>query len=574
MTETLTVMTQPVDDIPVLLNSMKRLGLADLVDQHFRRHGNWQGLSPGQVLTGWLAYILSEGDHRLNRVQDWAARRLAVLHSALAAETRALDFSDDRLASGLNLLSDDTAWAAFAAALNQRTLRVYDLKRQRVRLDSTSASGYWAVTEDGLFQFGHSKDQRPDLAPVKVMLATLDPLGLPLVTQVVSGEKADDPLYIPAIDQVRRGVGQGGLLYIGDCKLMALATRAHLAAGDDYYLAPFAVTHLPQAAVDAYLEPVWAQQQALTPLYRLHPSEDPIKIAEGFECTAQLTATLADGRTVTWTERRLVVRSLAQAAAATTALHKRLAQAEMALQALNTPTQGRKPFADMPALQQAAEALVARYDVGGLLTLTYNETVHERHVRKDGARPAETRTERTLQLAVARDAAAIATAERRLGWRVYGTNQPAAELTLEQAVLAYRDEYLVERGFGRLKGRSLSLTPTYLADDDRATGLIRWLTVGLRVLTLLEGVVRRRLQETGAQLAGLYAGNPTRATARPSAESLLRAFKGLNLSVVTLADQTYRHMTPLSAVQHKILALLDYPVTIYTELTVNSANPP
>lgn len=574
MTETLTVMTQPVDDIPVLLNSMKRLGLADLVDQHFRRHGNWQGLSPGQVLTGWLAYILSEGDHRLNRVQDWAARRLAVLHSALAAETRALDFSDDRLASGLNLLSDDTAWAAFEAALNQRTLRVYDLKRQRVRLDSTSASGYWAVTEEGLFQFGHSKDQRPDLAQVKVMLATLDPLGLPLVTQVVSGEKADDPLYIPAIDQVRRGVGQGGLLYIGDCKLMALATRAHLAAGDDYYLAPFAVTHLPQAAVDAYLEPVRAQQQALTPLYRLHPSEGPIKIAEGFECTAQLTATLADGRTVTWTERRLVVRSLAQAAAATTALHKRLAQAEMALQALNTPTQGRKPFADMPALQQAAEALVARYDVGGLLTLTYNETVHERHVRKYGARPAETRTERTLQLAVARDAAAIATAERRLGWRVYGTNQPAAELTLEQAVLAYRDEYLVERGFGRLKGRSLSLTPMYLADDDRATGLIRWLTVGLRVLTLLEGVVRRRLQETGAQLAGLYAGNPTRATARPSAESLLRAFKGLNLSVVTLADQTYRHMTPLSAVQHKILALLDYPVTIYTELTVNSANPP
>ena len=42
---------------------------------------------------------------------------------------------------------------------------------------------------------------------VKVLLATL-PLGDPLVTQVVSGEKADDPLYIPAIDQVRTGVGR------------------------------------------------------------------------------------------------------------------------------------------------------------------------------------------------------------------------------------------------------------------------------------------------------------------------------------------------------------------------------
>ena len=179
-----------------------------------------------------------------------------------------------------------------------------------------------------------------------------------------------------------------------------------------------------------------------------------------------------------------------------------------------------------------------------------------------------------MRVAVERDATALQAVERRLGWRVYGTNRPATALTLAQAVLAYRNEYLVERGFGRLKGRSLSLTPMYLAGDDRATGLIRWLTVGLRVLTLLEGVVRRRLGEMGGQLTGLYAGNPKRATAHPTAESLLRAFKGLALSFVSVGNQTYRHVTPLSEVQHKILRLLDYPVTIYTELAVNSVNPP
>lgn len=126
-------------------------------------------------------------------------------------------------------------------------------------------------------------------------------------------------------------------------------------------------------------------------------------------------------------------------------------------------------------------------------------------------------------------------------------------------MLAYRDEYLVERGFGRFKGYSLSLTPMYLADDARATGLIRLLSVGLRVLTLLEGVVRRRLQESGEQLTGLYAGNPKRAAARFTVESLLRAFKGVALSFVTLADQTYRHVTPLSALQRKILTLLEFP---------------
>jgi hypothetical protein len=104
--------------------------------------------------------------------------------------------------------------------------------------------------------------------------------------------------------------------------------------------------------------------------------------------------------------------------------------------------------------------------------------------------------------------------------------------------------------------------------------LIRWLTIGLRILTLMEGVVRQRLAESAAQLAGLYAGNPKRTTARPTAESLLRAFKGIALSFVTIAGQTYRHLTPLSDVQHSILGLLNYPTTIYTELPPNSAEPP
>ena len=158
-------------------------------------------------MAGWLAYILSEGDHRLNQAQDWVAGRWHVLQPVLGAELRVIDFSDDRLAIGLDLLSNDANWMVFEAALNQRTLRVYDLAAECVRLDTTSASGYWEVTADGRFQLGHSKDHRADLPQVKVMLATLDPLGLPLVTQVVSGEKADDPLYIPAIDQVRRAWG-------------------------------------------------------------------------------------------------------------------------------------------------------------------------------------------------------------------------------------------------------------------------------------------------------------------------------------------------------------------------------
>jgi len=113
------------------------------------------------------------------------------------------------------------------------------------------------------------------------MLSTLDPLGMPVAVQVVSGEKADDPLYIPAIEQVRRGLAQAGLLYVGDCKIMALETRAYLQAGDDYYLGPFSKVQIPDDALESYLQPVWAGNQRLTPVYRVDENGERIQVAEG-----------------------------------------------------------------------------------------------------------------------------------------------------------------------------------------------------------------------------------------------------------------------------------------------------
>lgn len=565
MSEKLDVTTERVDDIPVLLASMDRMGVAELVNAHFVTHGNWQGISLGKTITGWLGHILSEADHRLNRVQDWAAKRIQTLRCGLDEAVRDLDFSDDRLAIGLDWLNDDARWAEFETALNQRTIRVYNLKPRCVRIDSTTASGYGQVTEEGLFQFGHSKDHRPDLPQVKVVLSTLDPLGMPVVSQVVGGQKADDPLYIPAIDQVRAGVAQSGLLYVGDCKLMALATRAHLQAGTDHYLGPFSLVQIPQATLDEYLAAVWSGEQPLTPVCRLDASGQEEKIAEGFERRQTLSA-VVDGQDITWVERQLVIRSLAQAQAGETALRRRLQQAQQAVEASNEHKRGKKRFTDVEMLRQATEALIQQHRVEGLIEAQYSEQVHERHVRKYKERPAETRTERQVSVAVQWNESAIQETIRRLGWRVYGTNAPADELSLEQAVLAYRAEYLVERNFGRLKGKPLTLTPMYLQDDDRATGLIRLLSLGLRVLTLLEYIVRCRLAETGEKLSGLYAGNPKRATDRPTTEALLRAFKDIFLSLVTLGEQTDYHLTPLSELQLKILALLDLPAEIYTRL--------
>ncbi len=172
------------------------------------------------------------------------------------------------------------------------------------------------------------------------------------------------------------------------------------------------------------------------------------------------------------------------------------------------------------------------------------------------------------------DTAALEAAVARLGWRVYATNAPAATLSATQAVLAYRQEYLIERGFGRLKGRPLSLAPLYLERDDHVTGLIRLLTIALRVLTTLDYAARARLDQEQRALPGLYAGHPTRATRHPTAELLLTAFKDITLTVVRVPHLTLRHLTVLSPTQHDILALLGFTPAVYTAIEHYLPQPP
>src|SRR6266700_3246327 len=276
MNEIQNIITERVDDIPLLLEQMQRMGLPGWVDEHFPTHGNWQGLSVGWVTTVWLSSILSRGDHRLVHVEPWVAKRLWTLR-------RATGQAVDRLEIVLRSLHDDTRWAAFEAALNQQTVRVYQLPTDRVHVDSTSASAYATVSEEGLFQFGHSKDHRPDLPQVKVMQAVLDPLGMPVATDVVSGERGDDPLYVPCIARVQASLGRRGLLYVGDCKMASRATRACIAAPGDYYLCPLPQVQLAAGEFEAALEAVWNGAHALRPVVREGPTGKPELIAEGYE---------------------------------------------------------------------------------------------------------------------------------------------------------------------------------------------------------------------------------------------------------------------------------------------------
>jgi transposase len=280
------------------------------------------------------------------------------------------------------------------------------------------------------------------------------------------------------------------------------------------------------------------------------------------------------GQTITWTERRLVSRSHQLAQAGECALHARLAKALAGLAHLNERWRGKHRLSQLAALREAAEAILVRYQVQGLVLVSYEEQVRQRPIRRYGSRPATIRMKREVRVMTRVDQKAVDAAVCQLGWRVCATMQPADQLPLPQVVLAYRSEYLIERDMGRLKGQPLSLTPMYVERDDHATGLVRLLSVALRVLTLLEFVVHRHLAVTGATLAGLYAGNRKRATAHPTAERVLESFQELTLTIVREGRWRRYHLRPLSPLQRRILSLLDFPAVNYAQLCAHSHKPP
>jgi transposase len=192
-TAELVITTERVDDVVLLLGHMIKMGVVEVLDNHLPPHWKQRSLSWGWTAVIGLAYILTEGDHRKVSVEAYVKGMQQTLSQVTGQAVDPLDFSDDRLAILLRYLSQPAYWHRIEQELNSRCVQVYDLAVEVIRCDATTVSADQAVGDGGLVQFGHSQDDssRPQ---INLMTGSLDPLGMPGASAVVSGERADEGL--------------------------------------------------------------------------------------------------------------------------------------------------------------------------------------------------------------------------------------------------------------------------------------------------------------------------------------------------------------------------------------------
>ena len=415
------ISSERIDDIPLILEWLKQMQIAKYIDQKLKKpHGNYQGMSYGQLSVLLLTYIITQSDHRLCAVEGWVKAHRQIWELSTGWSIGDKDASDDRLARLVEELGKQSqARQKIEIKLGQHLIHAYELPTEIARTDTTSFSVNHQDSESSsnLLRYGYSKDKRPDLLQYRQLLATLDPMGMPLVSATLEGNGADDPLYFPVWQKIVKVIGHKKLLFIADCQAGSIIKE----------------------------------------------------------------------------ETQLETRYLGR---------------------------GR------PSKNSQQEQV----------------------------------TRIRLQLHIEQINDAIEEAEILAGWRLYVTNAPGTKLTLPQAVMYYRDEWLLERGFHRFRRGSLPALPIYFQNPDRITGLMFWLNIALRVFTLMEFVVRQALVQTQQSLAGIYDGNPKRKTERPSAEQILKAF--CHITLYFLPDSNI-FITPLNELQNKILSLMKMSQSLY-----------
>ena len=112
----------------------------------------------------------------------------------------------------------------------------------------------------------------------------------------------------------------------------------------------------------------------------------------------------------------------------------------------------------------------------------------------------------------------------------------------------------------------------YVREQEQIIGLTRLLTIALRLLTLFELRVRAGLQEAGAELSGLYEGQPKRKTSRPTATRLLKAIARMEITLTCVESEgdSQWYVSALPPLLLLILELVDLSKNIYTGLATNS----
>jgi transposase len=545
--------------LPLIDHFLARMDVEGMLACHLPASGPRTTLAAAAVV-GVLVRNLCVEREPLYGLAGWAATFEPRSLGLRAGDAGLLN--DDRVGRALDELFDADR-GSLLTGLVLRAIREFNVDCGQLHNDSTSIvlhgnySGADGSQRAGkptvIAARGHSKDHRPDLKQLVLILTVTADGAVPLCHRLAAGNTNDDQTHIQTWNELHALTGRAGFLYVADCKLCTREQMEHIASHGGRF-----VTVLPRSRKEDRIlrdwmhsdQPDWTEAER-RPAKRTSDPEDVWRT-----CPAPIRST--EGYRIVWVHSTQKLRLDEQAR------HDHLARATGALDALNARLDGsRCRFHDAGTVKTAADAALAKHNCT-LLNITITERCHQwirEESRGEGRTPARRKFSRqrfTISWEI--DQQALARQAAPDGCFPLITNDH--DLTNAEILIAYRYQPNLEKRHHQLKTVH-NAAPVTLKSPARIEALFCCQFIALLCCCLIERELRTAMANAHITELPLYPED--RSCTAPTATRVFEHLAPLQRHHLTHHQHTTQTFEPkLTPLQTQLLDLLNVPATAYT----------
>lgn len=548
------VETQPVGFAPILQHYFERCCIAKIIDERVSLDPRRKILTHGQasvaMVTGILFQVL-----QLYRICKFATETtvLKVILPGINPE----EYFDDRLADTLDAIYDHGI-GNLEMLITQHMIQEFNIKNDICHNDTTSASTYGNCnknrTSDSIeITFGYSKKHRQDLKQLVWSLSVSSDSAFPLFQKAYSGNTADVDTYVEQWKNLIDLLGYQDFLYVADSKLITKENMAQIHNNGGFFVAPV---------------PMYESYKTLLyQAFETHCIEDLIRYKDqfnrGFETPIIVTHEKED-----YSFRMIILYDQKVAARKRKALHARFEKTKLTFEELEKKLNKYKLKTES-AIAQRCDATLKKYRAGDFFQYIISNDPVTTYKNKKQGRTAKDTTPETVpvvtnnfSVALKFDEVAFEKELALCGYYPLITNKPEKSLSIEEAMLAHKNQYKCEHINRRAKS-SLNLEPIYLHTPERIEAMLFLFKMALQIVVLIERTARNNIEERDKGLDNFM---PNKKNVRnPRTEYMLSEFQYIVSGRVPMpGGQISGFVSELNPLQKDILHILGVPFECYS----------
>lgn len=552
--------SQRLGALPIVNCFLERLGLDGLLERFVPTSDRRTRLSHARCLGVLLRSLCVEREPMY---------REAEVVSAFAPEAFGLQegdlahLGDDRLGRALDRLFDADRGALLSAAVLAMH-RGFDLCLDVLHNDSTTVrfQGRYASARGRTMRgrrapaitYGDSKDHRPDLKQLLLLLTTTDDGHVPVAFRLEDGNTADVTTHESTWKELCALTGRSDFLYVADAKLCSVPTLEAIARQGGRF-----VTVLPRSRREDVSFRRWILTHEVP--WETVRDRDVKRGVRDIWRVWRSDLPSIEGWPVTWVYSSRLAHKQANRR------QERIDRAKQELEDLRASLASpRSRLKKRSVIHERLKGILTRLDVTRYLRVQVGqEEVHAYRQRGPG-RPGRntsyrrvTKTRYTLDWTVRTDFVA----RDHVHDGMYPLLSNAPDLSAAQVLHHHKRQPRLEARFRQLKD-PMAIAPVFLKNEGRIEALFFLYALALLVQALMEREIRRTMMAEKIPSLPLY---PEERPSRwPTATQILRLFALVQRHEVLSHGQPIKSVEPvLSDVQQDVLRLLGVPTSRYKQ---------